>query len=481
MSSKLKMNYIAGEWAVGSEINRNINPSDTGDVIGEYARASEVQALQAIDAAYDARIIWQRRTAEERSDAMDRIGTEILARREELGHLLSREEGKTLLEGIGEATRAGRVFKFFAGEALRLGGEKLASIRAGVDVDVVREPEGVIGIITPWNFPIAIPAWKIAPALAYGNTVVFKPADLVPGSAWALAEIIVRAGELPPGVFNLVMGAGSKVGNTMVSSPKVRAITFTGSAGTGRQIGMKCMERGAKVQLEMGGKNPLVILDDAQLDQAVSVAINGSFFSTGQRCTGSSRVIVHESIHDRFVAAMVERMATLQTDHALKNETDIGPVASQDQLDQDLFYIASARDEGGRIVAGGELLARETPGFYLSPALITETHNAMRVNREEVFGPVASVIRVKNYDEALEVANDTEFGLSAGICTTSLKYATDFKHNSTAGMVMVNVPTAGVDYHAPFGGRRGSSYGSREQGTYAREFYTAVKTTYTQA
>jgi acyl-CoA reductase-like NAD-dependent aldehyde dehydrogenase len=211
------------------------------------------------------------------------------------------------------------------------------------------------------------------------------------------------------------------------------------------------------------------------------VAINGSFFSTGQRCTGSSRVIVHERIHDRFVAAMVERMATLQTDHALKNETDIGPVVSQDQLDQDLFYIASARDEGGQIVAGGELLARETPGFYLSPALITETHNAMRVNREEVFGPVASVIRVKNYDEALEVANDTEFGLSAGICTTSLKYATDFKHNSTAGMVMVNVPTAGVDYHAPFGGRRGSSYGSREQGTYAREFYTAVKTTYTQA
>lgn len=481
MSSKLNMNYIAGEWAAGSDVNRNINPSDTGDVVGEYARASEVQALQAIDAAYDARAAWQRRTAEERSDAMDRIGSEILARREELGRLLSREEGKTLQEGIGEATRAGRVFKFFAGEALRLGGEKLASIRAGVDVDVVREAEGVIGIITPWNFPIAIPAWKIAPALAYGNTVVFKPADLVPGSAWALAEIIVRAGGLPPGVFNLVMGSGSKVGNAMVSSPKVRAITFTGSTGTGRQIGMKCMERGAKVQLEMGGKNPLVILDDAQLDQAVSVAINGSFFSTGQRCTGSSRMIVQEGIHDRFVAAMVERMAALQTDHALKAGTDIGPVASQDQLDQDIFYIASAREEGGRVVAGGELLTRETPGFYLSPALITETHNAMRVNREEVFGPVASVIRVKNYEEALEVANDTEFGLSSGICTTSLKYATDFKHNSTAGMVMVNVPTAGVDYHAPFGGRKGSSYGSREQGTYAREFYTAVKTTYTQA
>jgi acyl-CoA reductase-like NAD-dependent aldehyde dehydrogenase len=211
------------------------------------------------------------------------------------------------------------------------------------------------------------------------------------------------------------------------------------------------------------------------------VAINGSFFSTGQRCTGSSRLLVQDGIHDRFIAAMVERMAALRTDHALKDGTDIGPVASRDQLDQDLFYIAGAKEEGGRVVAGGELLEREHQGFYLSPALITETHNAMRVNREEVFGPVASVIRVKNYEEALAVADDTPFGLSSGICTTSLKHATDFKRNSTAGMVMVNVPTAGVDYHAPFGGRKGSSYGSREQGSYAREFYTSVKTTYTLA
>ena len=481
MTAQLKANYIAGEWLAGADVNRNINPSDTSDVVGEYARAEETQVHQAIDAAFEARLPWQRKTAEERSDALDRIGSEILARREELGRLLSREEGKTLAEGIGEATRAGRVFKFFAGEALRLGGEKLASIRAGVEVDVVREAEGVIGIITPWNFPIAIPAWKIAPALAYGNTVVFKPADLVPGSAWALSEIIVRAGALPAGVFNLVMGAGSKVGNAMVNSPKVRAMTFTGSTGTGRQIGLRCMERGAKVQLEMGGKNPLVILDDADLEQAVSVAVNGSFFSTGQRCTGSSRLVVQDGIHDRFVAAMVERMAGLRTDHALKDGTDIGPVASKDQLDQDCFYIANAEEEGGRLVAGGELLEREHQGFYLSPALIVETHNAMRVNREEVFGPVASIIRVGGYDEALAVANDTEFGLSSGICTTSLKHASDFKRNSTAGMVMVNVPTAGVDYHAPFGGRKGSSYGSREQGAYAREFYTAVKTTYTQA
>ena len=481
MSNKLHKNFIAGAWVDGASVGLNFNPSDTNDVIGEYARADAAQAAQAIDAAHEAQKQWAQCTAEQRSDALDKIGTEILARRDELGTLLAREEGKTLPEGVGEVVRAGRVFKFFAGEALRLGGEKLPSIRAGVDVEVSREPEGVVGIITPWNFPIAIPAWKIAPALAFGNAVVFKPADLVPGSAWALSEIIARAGQLPDGVFNLVMGPGSKVGQTLTTSRKVRAITFTGSVQTGRAIGMTCMERGAKVQLEMGGKNPLVILNDADLEQAVSVAINGSFFSTGQRCTGSSRLVVEDGIHNAFVAAMAQRMAALRVDHALKTGTDIGPVASQDQLDQDMHYIELGCQEGGRLVAGGELLVRETPGFYLSPALITETQNTMRINREEVFGPVASVIRVKDYEDAVATANDTDFGLSSGICTTSLKHATDFKRRSTAGMVMVNVPTAGVDYHAPFGGRKGSSHGSREQGTYAREFYTSVKTAYTLA
>lgn len=477
----LHKNMIDGEWIEGADISRNINPSDINDVVGEYARADESQTRRAIDAAFDAQKNWAKFTAEQRSDALDRIGTEILARREELGALLSREEGKTLPEGIGEVVRAGRVFKFFSGEALRLGGEKLPSIRQDVEVEVTREPEGVVGIITPWNFPIAIPAWKIAPALAYGNAVVFKPADLVPGSAWALSEIIVRAGALPRGVFNLVMGSGSLVGQTIATSRKVRALSFTGSVGTGRRIGMMCMERGGKVQMEMGGKNPLIILNDADLDLAVLVAINGSFFSTGQRCTGSSRLIVEQGIHERFVAAMIERMAALKVDNALKPGTDIGPVASQDQLDQDRFYIDLGCQDGGKLAAGGELLQCNTPGYYLSPALITETDNAMRVNREEIFGPVATVIAVKNYEEAVEVANDTEFGLSSGICTTSLKYANDFKRQSAAGMVMVNVPTAGVDYHAAFGGRKGSSYGPREQGPYAREFYTAVKTAYTLA
>lgn len=477
----MNKNFIAGEWLEGADINLNINPSDTNDVVGEYARADASQAAMAVDAAFEAAPNWARSTAEFRNDALDRIGTEILARREELGRLLAREEGKTLPEGIGEVVRAGRVFKFFAGEALRLSGERLASIRPGVEADVRREPEGVVGIITPWNFPIAIPSWKIAPALAFGNTVVFKPADLVPGSAWALAEIIVRAGALPAGVFNLVMGPGSKVGDVFAKSKKVQALTFTGSTGTGRSIGVTCMERGAKVQLEMGGKNPLIILDDADLNQAVEVAVSGSFFSTGQRCTASSRLIVQDGIHDQFVEAVIKRLSSLRVDHALSEGCDMGPVVSQAQLKQDCDYIKIAQEEGGRLAYGGELLTRGTPGFYLSPALITETTNQMRINREEVFGPVASVIRVKDYEEAVTLANDTEFGLSSGICTTSLKHSSDFKQRSTAGMVMVNVPTAGVDYNAPFGGRKNSSYGAREQGGYAKEFYTSVKTTYTLA
>jgi aldehyde dehydrogenase (NAD+) len=318
------------------------------------------------------------------------------------------------------------------------------------------------------------------PALCYGNCVLFKPADLVPGCGHALAEIIVRAG-VPKGVFNLVMGRGSVVGETLLNHRDVTAITFTGSVATGRKVAAACVARMAKFQLEMGGKNPMVVLDDADLKTAVECATNGAFFSTGQRCTASSRLIVTEGIHDRFVAAMSERMKGLVIDDALKPGTHIGPVVDQSQLDQDLSYIKLGREEGATLVEGGELLNRATPGFYLSPALFTNVDNNMRIAREEIFGPVATVSRVKSYDEALAVANDTEFGLSAGICTTSLKYASHFKRNSEAGMVMVNLPTAGVDYHVPFGGRKGSSYGPREQGRYAAEFYTTVKTAYTFA
>ncbi|WP_315834839.1 aldehyde dehydrogenase family protein [Bradyrhizobium prioriisuperbiae] len=476
--SELHKNFIGGEWVTGAKATRNVNPSNTNDVVGEYAQADTAQTLAAIAAAKAAAPGWSRSTPQERHDALKKISDEILSRREELGELLAREEGKTRPEGIGEVARAGQIFDFFAGEALRLTGEKVASVRPGIDVEMTREAVGVVGIIAPWNFPIAIPAWKIAPALCYGNAVVFKPADLVPGSAHALSEIIARSG-LPAGVFNLTMGRGSVVGEALLNSRDVDAITFTGSVSTGRKVAGACVARMAKFQLEMGGKNPLVVLDDADLKTSVEAAVNGAFFSTGQRCTASSRLIVTEGIHNRFVDAMAERMKGLVIGDACKAGTHIGPVVDQNQLDQDLSYIKIGRDEGAKLVEGGELVNRETPGFYLSPALFTEASNSMRISREEIFGPVASVIRVKNYDEALAVANDTEFGLASGICTTSLKYASHFKRNSESGMVMVNLPTAGVDYHVPFGGRKASSYGPREQGRYAAEFYTTVKTAYT--
>ncbi len=473
----LHQNLIGGEWLAGAAVNRNVNPSDLKDLVGEYAQADHAHADQAIAAAREAFKSWSASTPQQRFDILDKAGAAILAQKDELGKLLAREEGKTLPEAVGEAARAGQIFKFFAGEALRIQGEKIASVRPGVDVEITREPIGVVAIITPWNFPIAIPAWKIAPAIAYGNTVVFKPADLAPGCGWALVKILADSG-LPKGVVNLVMGRGSVVGEHMLASPRIDAVSFTGSIATGRAIAVKAAERGKKVQLEMGGKNPLVILDDADLPIAVNCAVNGAFFSTGQRCTASSRLIVTERIHDNFVGAMAERMKTLKVDNALKPGADIGPVVDQAQLDQDMRYIEIARKEGGKVI-GGERLNRETEGFYLAPALVTETRNDMKINRDEVFGPVASVIRVKDYDEALTVANDTEFGLSAGICTNSLKHASHFKRHSQAGMVMVNLPTAGVDYHVPFGGRKGSSYGPREQGRYAVEFYTTVKTAYT--
>ena len=410
-------------------------------------------------------------------DVLEKAGALILARKDELGRLLAREEGKTLVEGIGETVRASQIFKFYAGEALRNIGDSVASIRPGIDIVIEREAIGIVGLITPWNFPIAIPAWKAAPALAFGNAIVMKPAELTPACAWELAKILDEAG-CPKGVFNLVMGKGSVVGQRIADHPDIDAVSFTGSVPTGRQIGVLCAKTGKKVQMEMGGKNPLVVLDDANLDVAINVAIQGAFFSTGQRCTASSRLIVTAGIYDDFTEKLIDATAALRVGDALEADTQIGPVVDEKQLKQNLEYVALASKEGCS-VTGGERL--NGPGFYQRPAIFANAKNDMRNSREEIFGPCASVIKVADYDEALAVANDTEFGLSSGICTTSLAPANHFRKYSQAGMVMVNLPTAGVDYHVPFGGRKGSSYGPREQGSYAREFYTIVKTSYISA
>ena len=472
--------FINGEWVEGTSVKPNINPSNIQDTIGIYSVGDVSHLDMAVKAAKAAFPGWAFSTPQTRFNVLDFIGSEILARQDELGRLLAREEGKTLPEAIGEVNRAGNIFKFFAGEALRNSGDYIPSVRPNVIVDTVREPIGVVGLIVPWNFPIAIPAWKIAPALAFGNCVIFKPAELVPGSAWALTEIISRSG-LPKGVFNMVKGSGTIVGNALVNHPDVAGISFTGSVEVGRTIAVKCAQRMAKVQLEMGGKNPLVVVDDADLTIAVNAAIQGSYYSTGQRCTASSRLIVTEGIHDQFVQAMIEKMKNLNINDAVEKGTDIGPVVDASQLAKDLEYVDIGKKEGAKLAYGGQRLKREKDGFYFEPALFTETSPAMQINREEIFGPVATVIRVKNYEEALSVANDTPFGLTSGICTQSLKVANHFKQHAQAGMIMINLPTAGIDYHVPFGGRKGSSYGSREQGSYAKEFYTTVKTTYTMA
>ncbi|MAE56304.1 MAG: aldehyde dehydrogenase family protein, partial [Porticoccaceae bacterium] len=416
----MKKNYIAGEWLGSDETIDNINPSDISDVIGSYAQADVEQTNLAVEAADHARETWSRSSLQVRSDILDKIGNEILRNSKDLGELLSREEGKTIGEGIGEAIRAGHIFKFFGGEVLRQNGDFFDSIRPGIEVSTFRFPVGVVGLVLPWNFPISIPAWKIAPALAYGNTVVFKPAQLVPASAHALTEIIVKSG-IPDGVFNLVMGKGTQVGDTIVNHSKINAVSFTGSVPTGRKVAASAVARMAKVQLEMGGKNPLIVLDDADLDKAVDCAIQGAFYSTGQRCTASSRLIVTDGIHNKFVDGMKARMKDIVVDHALKKETTIGPVVDKRQLQQDLEYLDIGKSEGAVLVCGGERVKRKTEGNFLTPALFVDTHNEMRINREEIFGPIASVIKVKDYDEALAVANDTDFGLSAGIVTTSLK------------------------------------------------------------
>jgi aldehyde dehydrogenase (NAD+) len=470
-------NLIDGEVVESAERTSNINPSNIKDVVGEFARATPADVERAIASARQVFAKWSMTTPQERFDILDRAGTEILARKEELGRQLSREMGKPLADGIGEAGRAGAIFKYFAGEAVRMRGDKLDSVRPGVEVEVTREPVGVVGIITPWNFPLAIPAWKIAPALAFGNAVVFKPAELAPASPWTIVDILRRAG-LPAGVLNLVMGQGSKLGAALTGSQHIDAISFTGSQDVGASVASAAVKNGVRLQLEMGGKNPLVVLDDADLPTAVNVAVNGSYFQTGQRCTASSRLVVTEGIHDRFIEATIERMKRLVVDDALKPGTEVGPVVDERQLGKDLEYVEVGQKEGARLAYGGERLKRDTEGYYMSPAIFTETTPSMRINREEIFGPVASVIKVKNYEEALAVANETPYGLSAGIVTTSLKHASHFKRHSQSGLVMVNLPTAGLDYHVPFGGRKKSSYGPREQGAYAKEFYTIVKTSY---
>ncbi|MDA8436681.1 MAG: aldehyde dehydrogenase family protein [Actinomycetales bacterium] len=468
---------VGGAPVAGGDGHADVNPSDLADVVLEYGAVDAAAARAALESAAEALPAWSRTTPWQRSEVLDRAGSEVLARADELGDLLAREEGKTLPEARGEVVRAGQILKYFAGAVLQPHGHVLDSVRPGIEVTVTREPIGVVSVITPWNFPIAIPAWKIAPALAFGNTVVFKPAELVPGSAWELVDILNRAG-LPAGALNLVLGRGSVVGPVLTTDPLVNGVTFTGSVGTGRGILDASAPLGRKVQLELGGKNPLVVVDDADIDIAVECLVQGGFGSTGQRCTASSIAVVTDGIHDRFVEAVRARLSRWTVGDARGAGVDMGPVVDPSQLAQDLRYLDVARGEGAEVV-GGDVLDLGTAGHYMAPALVLGTTATHTINREEVFGPVVSFIRVANYDEALAAANASTMNLSAGVCTTDLATAAHFRRNSKAGMVMVNLPTAGVDFHVPFGGRGESSHGPREQGFAAIDFFTTSKTAYT--
>ncbi|TVM07356.1 MAG: aldehyde dehydrogenase family protein [Halomonas sp.] len=472
--------YINGQWVDGDRHITNANPSDLTDVIGDYAQASVTQVKEAIEAARLGQREWAKTGLEQRYGVLMAIGDELMARKEALGRLLSREEGKPLAEGMGEVARSAQFFHYYAAEVLRQLDERVDSVRPGVEVDTRREPVGVVGVISPWNFPMATAVWKIAPALAFGNAVIFKPANLVPASAWALTEIISRQA-LPAGTFNLLMGSGGSVGEALITSPAINALTFTGSLDVGRRVAAATAGNLVKCQLEMGSKNALIVAEDADLDLAVEAAFNGAYSGTGQKCTASSRLIVHAAVHDAFVDRLSARLANAKVGPALEEGVQIGPVADERQLESNLNWIERAQAEGATLAFGGERVACASDGYFMAPTLFVDTTNAMAINREEVFGPIACVIKVADMDEAIATLNDTNFGLTAGIITDSLALATRFKADAETGCVMVNLPTAGTDYHVPFGGRKDSSFGPREQGRYAREFYTVVKTCYVKA
>ena len=473
--------YIGGEWIAGENVALpNQNPSDLNDIIGYYDQASAGQVKQSVRAALEGQKAWAATGLEARYSVLMAIGDELIARKDELGELLSREEGKPLAEGKGEVYRSGQFFHYYAAEVLRQIDDRVASVRPGVEIETRRDPLGVVGVISPWNFPMATAVWKIAPALAFGNAVVFKPANLVPASAWALTEIISRQG-LPDGAFNLVTGSGREAGEALITSPDIHAITFTGSLEVGRRVAAATATNLVKCQLEMGSKNALIVLEDADVDLAVEAAFAGAYSGSGQKCTASSRLIVADAVHDEFVAKLTSKLAAATVGPALDGSTVIGPIASESQLAANRRWVDVALQEGATLAFGGDEVDVGREGHYMQPVLFTDTTNDMAINRDEVFGPVACVIRVPDYESALTTLNDTNYGLTAGLMTRSLQRASDFKARAETGCVMVNLATAGTDYHVPFGGRKDSSFGPREQGQYAREFYTVVKTCYTKA
>ena len=472
-------NYIAGEWraAASGETMENRNPADRDEVVGLFASSGAADVDAAITAAEEAYRSWRFSSPITRANILHKAANILESRIPEVGRELTREEGKTLKEGIGETTRAVQILRYFAGEAQQPSGEHYPSVNPHTLLYTTREPLGVVAVVTPWNFPIAIPAWKIAPALAFGNTVVFKPASLTPLTAVRLVEALDEAG-LPAGVLNLVTGSAANVGDPLVRDPRVVAITFTGSNETGAELRRSAAERGAKLQLELGGKNPAIVLADADLEHALGHVVNGAMMSTGQKCTATSRAIIDRRIADRFTEMLADRIGGLKVGDPLDAETQIGPLIDERAAERVAGEVDAAKQAGAELVAGGKRPGGLERGAFLAPTLFADVDPKSRLGQDELFGPVLGVIPVDSMDEAMAVANQVKFGLSASIFTRDLGRALAFAREIEAGIVHVNSETAGAEPQVPFGGMKGSSSYSREQGKASREFFTQVKTVY---
>ncbi len=470
-------NYICGEWKTSDEISENINPSEPTDVICNFYKGAYECIFDTINTANQMQKQWKNSSISLRQEVLNDIANKLLAQKEYYGQIIAREAGKPIKEAIDEVVKSAEFFSYFAHEAIRLKGAFMDSPRPNVDIEVIHEPIGVIGVITPWNYPLAIAAWKIAPALAYGNSVILKPSSQTPAIAYVLAKIIDST-KLPKGVFSLMYGKGGVIGKALCESKKVQGITFTGSVDTGRELAKRSITSMTKLQLEMGSKNSLIILDDADLNTAVEAAIKGAYNANGQKCTSCSKLIVTPGIYDKFIEAFTTKMKTLKVGNALDETSQIGPCIDKKQLDSNLNYVKVAKEEGAKLVCGGKAIKSKTGGYFFEPTLFVDTKSSMKINQEEVFGAIACVIKVKDYDEAIEVLNDTDFGLSGGIITNDLNKAMQFKHDAIIGNVMINLPTAGMDNHVPFGGRKDSSFGAREKSYTASDFYTTTKTVY---
>ncbi len=474
-------NLIGGEWrpARDGETYADANPADAREVVGVFASSGPADVRDAFAAAAAALPAWAETPAPKRGEVLFRAAELLLGRVDAVATDMTREEGKTLPEARAEVVRAANVLRYFGGEAARLGGETVPSERPGVFAFTFRRPRGPVALITPWNFPIAIPAWKIAPALACGNTVVLKPATPTPLTALRLVEALQEAGS-PAGVVNLVTGSASRCGDAILEDPRLRAVSFTGSCATGGGLRERCARRALPAQLEMGGKNPTIVLRDADLKEAAEIVVNAAFFSTGQKCTATSRVIVERPILSPFTEALLERTRALKVGPGLEPGVDVGPCVDERQMKTVLEYIEIGRREGARLLCGGRRLEDDKllHGFFLEPTLFAGVDASMRIAREEIFGPVLSVMEAADLDEALRVANGVEFGLSASLITRDLPSAMRYVRRIEAGVIMVNLPSAGVEYQLPFGGSKASSSGQREQGSTGVDFFSEICTVY---